>query len=203
MLDSFYRVAPPAEAPADGGRHLAAPAATAGGPVTAARHHLDGRAAGSRRAGAGLPWVHRHSAGGTAARRLVRDPGSAHAANQPAGGDRAHFPPGPQPRAGRRGLPGDPGHAATSPDRGRVSDPGRDRPCGRPPGQIPACGISAPGSCLGSWRRSARWGRDARCGQGAATSSRSGYSAPRSCDGVGFGAGAPGSNATGPGRGRP
>jgi hypothetical protein len=83
------------------------------------------------------------------------------------------------------------------------SNPGRDRPRGRPPGQIPACGISAPGSCLGSWRRSARWGRDARCGQGVATSSRSGCSAPRSCGGVGFGAGASGSNATGSGRGRP
>ena len=83
------------------------------------------------------------------------------------------------------------------------ANPGRDRPCGRPPGQIPACGISAPGSCLGSWRRSARWGRDARCGQGAAISSRSGYSAPRSCGGVGSGAGASGSSATGSGRGRP
>ena len=87
--------------------------------------------------------------------------------------------------------------------RGFSTNPGRDRPCGRPPGQIPACGISAPGSCLGSWRRSARWGRDARCGQGAATSSRSGYSAPRSYGGVGFGAGASGSNTTGSGRGRP
>ena len=35
--------------------------------------------------------------------------------------------------------------------------PGRDRPCGRPPGQIPTCGTTASGSCLGSWRRSARW----------------------------------------------
>jgi hypothetical protein len=40
-------------------------------------------------------------------------------------------------------------------------DRGRDRPCGRPPAQIPACGITALGSCLGFWRRSARWGRDA------------------------------------------
>ena len=30
---------------------------------------------------------------------------------------------------------------------------GRDRPCGRPPAQIPACGTTALGSCLGSWRR--------------------------------------------------
>jgi hypothetical protein len=55
-----------------------------------------------------------------------------------------------------------------------VANPGRDRPCGRPPGQIPACGTTALGSCLGSWRRNARWGRDARCGQGAATDHRSG-----------------------------
>ena len=82
-------------------------------------------------------------------------------------------------------------------------NPGRDRPCRQPPGQIPACGISAPGSCLGSWRRSARWGTGARCGQGAATSSRSGYSAPRSYGGVGSGAGASRGGATGSGRGRP
>lgn len=40
-------------------------------------------------------------------------------------------------------------------------DRGRDRPCGRLPAQIPACGITALGSCLGFWRRSARRGRDA------------------------------------------
>jgi hypothetical protein len=45
--------------------------------------------------------------------------------------------------------------------RGSVSDRGRDRPYGRPPAQIPACGITALGSCLGFWRRSARRGRDA------------------------------------------
>ena len=33
---------------------------------------------------------------------------------------------------------------------------GRDRPCGRPPAQIPACGITALGSYLGCGRRSAR-----------------------------------------------
>ena len=38
---------------------------------------------------------------------------------------------------------------------------GRDRPCGRPPAQIPACGITALGSYLGCGRRSARWARDA------------------------------------------
>ena len=36
---------------------------------------------------------------------------------------------------------------------------GRDRPYGRPPAQIPACGITAPGSCLRFWRQSARLGR--------------------------------------------
>jgi hypothetical protein len=30
---------------------------------------------------------------------------------------------------------------------------GRDRPCGRPPAQIPACGTTALGSCLGYERR--------------------------------------------------
>ena len=38
---------------------------------------------------------------------------------------------------------------------------GRDRPCGRPPAQIPACGTTALGSYLGCGRRSARWARDA------------------------------------------
>jgi len=31
----------------------------------------------------------------------------------------------------------------------RSVDRGRERPCGRPPAQIPACGITALGSCLG------------------------------------------------------
>ncbi len=39
--------------------------------------------------------------------------------------------------------------------------PGRDRPCGRPPGQIPASTASALGSYLGCGRRTARWARDA------------------------------------------
>ena len=38
---------------------------------------------------------------------------------------------------------------------------GRDRPFERPPAQIPACRITAPGSSLGVWRRSARLDRDA------------------------------------------
>ena len=40
-------------------------------------------------------------------------------------------------------------------------DRGRDRPHGRPPARIPACGTTALGSCLRFWRRSARPGRDA------------------------------------------
>ena len=40
-------------------------------------------------------------------------------------------------------------------DKGR----GRDRPHGRPPARIPACGTTAPGSCLRFWRRSARQDR--------------------------------------------
>jgi hypothetical protein len=36
---------------------------------------------------------------------------------------------------------------------------GRDRPCGRPPAQIPACGFAALGSCLGSnvWPTRPSW----------------------------------------------
>src|SRR5262249_57546603 len=43
---------------------------------------------------------------------------------------------------------------------------GRDRPCGRPPAQIPACAANALGSCLGCERGSARRGRGAGCGGG-------------------------------------
>jgi hypothetical protein len=42
-----------------------------------------------------------------------------------------------------------------------VTGRGRDRPCGRPPAQIPACGTTALGSYLGCGRRSARWAKDA------------------------------------------
>jgi hypothetical protein len=46
---------------------------------------------------------------------------------------------------------------------GAVEGPscGRDRPYGRPPAQIPACGIPAPGSCLRYERRSVPPGRGA------------------------------------------
>jgi hypothetical protein len=33
-------------------------------------------------------------------------------------------------------------------------DRGRDEDCSSPPAQIPACAANAPGSSLGSWRRS-------------------------------------------------
>ena len=56
---------------------------------------------------------------------------------------------------------------------------GRDRPYGRPPAQIPACGTTARGSCLRFWRRSAPPGRDASRGLAVATVSRSDPSAPR------------------------
>jgi hypothetical protein len=70
-----------------------------------------------------------------------------------------------QARQLRGGAPRDPALGAASPvevpePRGELAsaDPsaragdgrGRDRPCGRPPAQIPACGITALGSCLGS-----------------------------------------------------
>src|SRR5665811_759307 len=44
-------------------------------------------------------------------------------------------------------------------DRGVI--PGRNRPCGRPPGQIPASTASALGSYLGCGRRIGRSARDA------------------------------------------
>jgi hypothetical protein len=49
---------------------------------------------------------------------------------------------------------------------------GRDRPCGRPPARIPACGTTALGSCLRFWQQRARSGRDASPGLGAAIESR-------------------------------
>ena len=42
-----------------------------------------------------------------------------------------------------------------------VEDPGRDRPCRRPRGQIPASGTTALGSCLGCGRRTERSAKDA------------------------------------------
>jgi hypothetical protein len=50
---------------------------------------------------------------------------------------------------------------ATRVDWEQLDGRGRDRPCGRPPAQIPACGTTALGSCLRFWRRSAPPGRDA------------------------------------------
>jgi hypothetical protein len=74
---------------------------------------------------------------------------------------------------------------------GAVERPGcgRDRPCGRPPAQIPACGIPAPGSCLRFWRRSVPPGRDAGLGLVGAIVERGGAYAPSSagdadCDAV-------------------
>jgi putative transposase len=55
---------------------------------------------------------------------------------------------------------------------------GRDRPCGRPPAQIPACGTTALGSCLGFWRQGARSGRDASHGLSEAIGSRTCPSVP-------------------------
>ena len=56
---------------------------------------------------------------------------------------------------------------------------GRDRPHGRPPAQIPACGTTALGSCLRSERRSAAQSRDAAHGQVATTGLQYGPSGPR------------------------
>ena len=77
-----------------------------------------------------------------------------------------------QPVAG----PSNPVNAiALSPDGVR----GRDRRCRRPPAQIPACGITALGSCLGFWRRTACRGTDASGGRVVAIESRCGSSASR------------------------
>jgi hypothetical protein len=45
---------------------------------------------------------------------------------------------------------------------------GRDRPCGRPPAQIPACAANALGSYLGYDRRTARWAMGGDLGVGGA-----------------------------------
>ena len=64
---------------------------------------------------------------------------------------------------------------------------GRDRPCGRPPAQIPACGTTALGSCLRFWRRSAPPGRDASRVVAVAIDSRSVSSGPSSTAPAGCG----------------
>ena len=76
---------------------------------------------------------------------------------------------------------------------GAVEGPGRgrDRPCGRPPAQIPACGTTALGSCLGCERGSALQGRGAGCVQVGAIASRGEPCVPSSGDDAGCGAGAP------------
>ena len=81
-------------------------------------------------------------------------------------------------------------------------DRGRDRPCGRPPAQIPACAANALGSCLGCERRSARQGRDAGCGLAGATASRDGSSGPSSGGGAGCGSAEPRTSAGSPVSGR-
>ena len=68
---------------------------------------------------------------------------------------------------------------------------GRDRPCWRPPAQIPACGITALGSYLRAWQQSARPGRDASHGLGVAIESRSAPSVASSSGHAGYGAAAP------------
>jgi hypothetical protein len=68
---------------------------------------------------------------------------------------------------------------------------GRDRSCRRPPAQIPACGTTALGSCLGCERGSALQGRGAGCVQAGAIASRGEPCVPSSGDDAGCGAGAP------------
>src|SRR5713101_3062486 len=80
---------------------------------------------------------------------------------------------------------------------------GRDRPCGRPPAQIPACAANALGSCLGFWRETAPQGTDAPRGQAAATESPGGPCASSPGGSAGCGAVAPGASAASPGYGTP
>ncbi len=101
VLDSFAALSRLRKRPQTEDDALPHLAATAGGPVTAGQASLGRQEAAPGRGRGRL--LHRHSARCTAARRLGRDPGSAQAANRPAGSDRAHSLPGPQPRAGRRG----------------------------------------------------------------------------------------------------
>jgi hypothetical protein len=70
-------------------------------------------------------------------------------------------------------------------------DCGRDRPFGRPPAQIPACGIPALGSCLRCERRSVLQGKDAGFVLVEANVERVVPCAPSSGDGARCGAGAP------------
>jgi hypothetical protein len=70
------------------------------------------------------------------------------------------------------------GNTIKRPSATGVEDRGRDRPCGRPPAQIPACAANALGSCLGFWRRSVSPGMDASRGRVVATGSRYRSSAP-------------------------
>jgi DDE family transposase len=68
---------------------------------------------------------------------------------------------------------------------------GRDRPCGRPPAQIPACGITALGSYLRAWQQGARPERGASHGLGVTIESRSAPSVASSSGHAGCGAAAP------------
>jgi len=68
---------------------------------------------------------------------------------------------------------------------------GRDRPFGRPPAQIPACGIPALGSCLRCERQSVLQGMGAGFVSVGAIVEQGGPCAPSSGDGAGCGAEAP------------
>ncbi|MFV2008597.1 MULTISPECIES: integrase core domain-containing protein [unclassified Micromonospora] len=100
-----------------------------------------------------------------------------------------------RPHQGRQQLPPN-GLLLTSVSRGR------DRPHGRPPAQIPACGTTARGSCLRSWQRSALPGTDASRGPSVSIESRYGPSAPRSAACAGYAAATPHTTAGSPGTGR-
>ena len=70
------------------------------------------------------------------------------------------------------------------------TDGGRDGPFGPPPAQIPACGTTALGSCLGFERRSAPRDRGAGCGRVVAIGQGVVASASTSSGGAGSDGGA-------------
>jgi hypothetical protein len=100
-----------------------------------------------------------HGAGFTRSTRVRNGPGGALSLSR---GRRCSLAIGLSVAVACRFPTASPCHPGTAfPTRNVCVGRGRDRPYGRPPAQIPACGTTAPGSCLRFWQRSAPPGRDA------------------------------------------
>ena len=117
--------------------------------------------------------------------RPTAQPGAITAARQP------HDAPRQAPKSphDRRSRPPDDPRTATdrrAPDLTSPTHPigcGRDGRCRPPPAQIPACGTTALGSCLGCWRRIAARARDAESAVEVAIGQQGAPSVARSaCD---------------------